>query len=169
MKKWILIPILFSLILIYTSCKKEIEFTDLQRQVFNSYQIGDSLVFERNGLDTVRLIVHNITHKFEQDKSWGSRKKYETATITLRDYDNLGYINQLVGSISISDLYFTIFFQLFEIYSTDFTVTEDMTVNNINYQNVYYSSSNYDTVWFTPNDQIIKMKSKEGAVYERIR
>lgn len=168
MKKWILISTLFSLILIISSCKKEIEFTDLQQQVFNSYQIGDSLVFERNGLDTVRLIVHNIVHKFEQDKRWGSRKKYETATISLRDYDDLGYFEHL-GSISISDLYFRMFFQLFEIYSTDFKVTEDMIVKNINYQNVYYSSSNSDTVWFTPSDQIIKMKSKEGAVYERIR
>lgn len=168
MKKWILISTLFSLILICSSCKKEIEFTDIQRQVFNSYKIGDSLTFERNGFDTVRLIVDNIEHRFEQDKGWGSNEYFESAKISLRDYDEYGYVIN-TGFIAIGDRKIFISYSFFDVYASKYYKTDDIIVDNVKYQNVYYSTSSSDTVWFTPNEQIIKMKSKEGSVYERIR
>jgi len=144
-----------------TSCKKEIEFTKVQQQVYNSYQIGDSLVFERNETDTLTFIVDDLTLKFEKDRSWGTPRYYETGRISLRSSHGVGYI-------IVSGYYHDMMYTFGQLTGTGYERTNDLIVNDLKYQDVYIATSNSDTVWFTPIHKIIKMSSKQGDIYERI-
>jgi len=161
MKRWTFSILIILFIISATSCKKEIEFTKVQQQVYNSYQIGDSLVFERNETDTITFIVDDLTLKFEKDRSWGSNSYYETGRISLRSSHGVGYI-------IVSGYYHDMMYTIFNIEADGYIKTNDQIVNGIELQDVYIAVFHKDTVWFTPVHKIIKMSSKQGDIYERI-
>ena len=165
MRRWTFSILIILFIISVTSCKKEIEFTSVQQQVYNSYQMGDSLVFERNETDTITFIVDDMTLKFEKDRSWGSNSYYEIGRIDLTSNDRID-----VGHIIISGIccYDDIKYTFSDISATGFERINDLIVNDFKYQDVYIATSNSDTVWFTPIHKIIKMSSKQGDIYERI-
>lgn len=161
MKRWIFSILIILFIMSVTSCKKEIEFTKVQQQVYNSYQMGDSLVFERNETDTLIFIVDDMTLKFEKDRTWGSNSYYETGRIGLSSTHGVGYV-------IVSGYYHNMMYTFGQLSGTGYERTSDLFVNDLKYQDVYIATSNSDTVWFTPIHKIIKMSSKQGEIYERI-
>ena len=161
MKQWIFSILIILFIISVTSCKKEIEFTSVQQQVYNSYQFGDTLVFERNEIDTITFIVDDLTLKFEKDRSWGSNSYYETGRIGLSSTHGVGYI-------IVSGMYDDMMYTIFNLEADGYIKTSDQIVNGIAFPGVYMAILQNDTVWFTPNNKIIKMKSKQGDIYERI-
>ena len=161
MKPNLILICLLIIISFYGCHKYDLNFTDEERAIFNTYDNGDTFSLIKNGHDTLKFVATNKTHYYEEFKT--SNMRYECGSIELIcDSDSGEICIKKTGTPSLSIHFFGIF--------SNYTKYQTLMINNKEYCNVLLMPGVYyhDTLYFSIGKGFIYVKLTDGTTYKLI-